>query len=133
MFTGVDFPAFARIVSKEITASPRKLSDRVQSQLDYLGYITIVDDRYSGMAAVLTVDTKYSPRLKLYSLKNGTTLDVKIDKRTFNKDGLKVGDIVKINGTKKKPKSRRNENGEWEQIPGTKELWVTAYHKLLNL
>ena len=85
------------------------------------------------MAAVLAVDTKYSPRLKLYSLKNGTTLDVKIDKRTFNKDKLEVGDIVRINGTKEKPKSRKNENGEWEQVPGTKELWVSAYHKIQNI
>ena len=84
------------------------------------------------MAAVLAVDTNYSPRLKLYSLKNGTTLDCKIDKRTFNRDKLEVGDIVRITSTKEKPKSRKNENGEWESIPGTKELWVNAHHSLFH-
>lgn len=133
MFTDVDFCSFVRAAAKDITAPERKLSEQIKAQTGHLGYITIADPKYSRMAAVLAVDTKYSPRLKLYSLKNGTTLDVKIDKKTFNKDKLEVGDIVRINGTKEKPKSRKNENGEWEQVPGTKELWVSAYHKLLNL
>lgn len=133
MFTDVDFHSFVKVAANNIKAPTRKLSERIKAQTEHLGYITIVDPQYSRMATVLAVDTKYSPRLKLYSLKNGTTLDVKIDKRTFNKDKLEVGDIVKINGTKEKPKSRRNENGEWEHIPGTKELWVSAYHKILTL
>lgn len=133
MFTGVDFPAFVRMASKEITAPSRKLSERIKSQIDYLGYITIVDDKYSRMAAVLSVDTKYSPKLKMYSLKNGTTLDCKIDKKTFNKEKLSDGDIVRISGTKNKPKVRKNADGEWETIQGTSELWITAYHKVENL
>lgn len=133
MFTGVDFPAFVRMVSKEITAPSRKLSERIKSQIDYLGYITIVDNKYSRMAAVLSVDTKYSPKLKMYSLKNGTTLDCKIDKKTFNKEKLSDGDIVRISGTKNKPKVRKNADGEWETIQGTSELWITAYHKVENL
>ena len=85
------------------------------------------------MAAVLSVDTKYSPKLKMYSLKNGTTLDCKIDKKTFNKEKLSDGDIVRISGTKNKPKVRKNADGEWETIQGTSELWITAYHKVENL
>lgn len=133
MFTEVDFNSFVRVAASEIKAAPRKLSEQIKAQIEHLGYITIADPQYSRMAAVLAVDTKYSPRLKLYSLKNGTTLDCKIDKRTFNKDKLAVGDIVRITATKEKPKSRKNENGEWESIPGTKELWVNSYHKIDNL
>lgn len=136
MFTNVDFESLFNDAIKIIsqTTAKRKISERIQSQINYLGYITIKDDRYSGMAAVLSVDTKYSPKLSLYSLKNGTTLDCKIDKRTFNKEKLVNGDIVKINGTKQKPKVKKNiETGEWETIAGTKELWITAYQKLKNL
>lgn len=136
MFTNVDFESLFNDVIKIIsqTTAKRKISERIQSQINYLGYITIKDDKYSGMAAVLSVDTKYSPKLSLYSLKNGTTLDCKIDKRTYNKEKLVNGDIVKINGTKQKPKVKKNiETGEWETIAGTKELWITAYQKLKNL
>ena len=134
MFTNVDFESFVRVAINYLTAHPRKLSEQIKAQTEYLGYITIADDRYSRMAAVISVDTKYSPRLKMYSLKNGTTLDCKIDKKSFNKEKLAIGDIVRINGTKQKPKVRKNEEtGEWESIPGTNELWITTYHKLNDL
>lgn len=133
MFTEVNFYSYAKNVKPEVVYAPRKLSERIKSQIDYLGYITIADGRYSGMAAVLSVDKKFSPKLKLYSLKNGTTLDCKIDKRTFNLNPLDKGDIAKVISTKKKPKVRKNADGKWEDIPGTKELWITKYQKVNNL
>ena len=133
MFTGVDFKSFVGITATKIQAPPRKLSAQIKAQTEHLGYITIADEKYSRMAAVLAVDTKYAPKLKLYSLKNGTTLDCKVDKRTFSKEKLEVGDIVRIRGTKEKPKVRKNENGEFEPIPGTKELWITDYAKIFDL
>ena len=133
MFTGVDFKSFVSVAAVQIKAPPRKLSEQIKSQTEHLGYITIADEKYSRMAAVLAVDTKYAPKLKLYSLKNGTTLDCKVDKRTFGKEKLEVGDIVRIRGTKEKPKVRKNENGEFEPIPGTKELWITDYAKIFDL
>lgn len=133
MFTGVDFKSFVSIAAAKIQAPPRKLSAQIKAQTEHLGYITIADEKYSRMAAVLAVDTKYAPKLKLYSLKNGTTLDCKVDKRTFSKEKLEVGDIVRIRGTKEKPKVRKNENGEFEPIPGTKELWITDYAKIFDL
>ncbi|MBQ8302750.1 MAG: PHP domain-containing protein [Clostridia bacterium] len=133
MFTGVDFKSFVSIAATKIQAPPRKLSAQIKAQTEHLGYITIADEKYSRMAAVLAIDTKYAPKLKLYSLKNGTTLDCKVDKRTFSKEKLEVGDIVRIRGTKEKPKVRKNENGEFEPIPGTKELWITDYAKIFDL
>jgi len=133
MLTGVNFPSFLKYTSKKIKAPKRKLSEKIKSQIDYLGYITIIDKKYSGMAVVLSVDAKYSPKLKMYSLKNGTTLDCKINKKTFNKDKLSEGDIVRIVSTSSKPKVQKNENGEWVNIPGTKELWINSYHKVVGL
>ena len=134
MFTRVSSEGLlSMLAKKQNNAKKRTLKEKILAQTEHLGYITIADPKYSRMAAVLSVDTKYSPRLKLYSLKNGNTLDCKIDKKTFNRDKLVVGDIVKIIGTKEKPKSKKNENGEWEAIPGTKELWISAYNKIENL
>ena len=133
MFTEVDLSSFIRVAASEIKAPVRKLLEQINAQIEHLGYITIVDEQYSRMAVVLSVDTKFSPRLKLYSLKNGTTLDCKISKGTFNKDALSVGDIIRVMSTQNKPKSRKNEKGEWESIPGTKELWINSYYKVNNL
>ena len=133
MFKGVDFKKVLIAIGNLLPSKQFTLSDRIKTEIEYLGYITIVDDKYSRMAAVLSVDTKYSPKLKMYSLKNGTTLDCKIDKKTFNKEKLSDGDIVRISGTKNKPKVHKNADGEWETIQGTSELWITAYHKVENL
>lgn len=133
MFKGVDFKRVLIAIGNLLPSKQFTLSDRIKTEIEYLGYITIVDNKYSRMAAVLSVDTKYSPKLKMYSLKNGTTLDCKIDKKTFNKEKLSDGDIVRISGTKNKPKVRKNADGEWETIQGTSELWITAYHKVENL
>ena len=129
MFTKIDSKKLLGLVANNVQYKKRSLREKIFAQIDHLGYIDIVGDSYSGLACVVSLDTKYSPRLKLYSLKNGTTLDCKIDKRTFNKDKLKVGDIIKVISNKSKPKMKRDENGNFTPIEGTSELWVTNYKK----
>jgi len=108
--------------------TPRSMNDVIKSQVDYLGYVDIPpNDNYSGYAAVLEVDTKYSPKVKLYSLKNGTILDCKINKKTFGKAPLDCGDVILISKVRKKPKVHKDETGKWVEVEGTNELWVTDY------
>lgn len=132
-YTDVDMRSFVKSLGNYASYKRATLSEKILAQIKHLGYITIVDDCYSGIAAVLDIDTKYSPKLKMYSLKNGTTLDCKIDKRTFNKAKLQTGDLVRVKGTKRKLKSKRVADGVWESIPGTSELWITSYTKIDNL
>ena len=46
MLMNIDFDSYIRQAAKDIHTQPRKLSERVKSQLDYLGYITIVGEEY---------------------------------------------------------------------------------------
>ena len=133
LLNNMDMESFLRNLLSKVKTNPRSLKETITAQVEYLGYISIKDDRYKGMAAVVEVDTKYSPKLKLYSLKNGTTLDCKIDKKTFNKQKLEKGDILRIAETKSKPKVKKNEDGDWVTVPGTKELWITKYFILNNM
>lgn len=120
-------------VSSCLSYSPRTLKEKIAAQIEHLGYVDIADERYSGMAAVLEVDTKYAPKLKLHSLKNGTVVECKVDKRTFGKNKLIVGDLIRITGQVRKPKLRRTEDGDYEPVPGVNELWITKYEKINNL
>jgi DNA polymerase III alpha subunit len=112
---------------------PRTLKERIAAQVENLGYVDIAEKQYAGMAAVLAVDTKYAPKLKLHSLKNGTIVECKVDKRTFSKNRLAEGDLVRIYSQTKKPKLRRTESGDYEPVPGVDELWLTKYMKIDNL
>ena len=128
MFTQFFSKDFLLDAEQDVRAKPMSLKERASAQLEYLGYIDIMDERYAGMAVVMKVDTKYAPRLSLYSLKNGTISECKIDKRTYNKMPLGTGDVIRINSWKRKPKVKKNpETGEWDPIPNTSEIWLSKY------
>ena len=133
MFTKVNTKGFLEYAAKQAKYNHRTLKEKIHAQINHLGYVDIIDDCYTGMAAVLSVDTKFAPKLKMYSLKNGTVIDCKIDKRSFAKNKLQSGDIVRIHGQRKKPKLKRLENGQYEPIPGVDELWITGYTKVENM
>ena len=133
MFTKVNSKEFMIAAVPYLKAPKRSLKDKIAAQITHLGYLDIMDDKYASMAAVIDIDTKYAPKLKMYSLKNGTVIDCKIDKRTFNQCKLKSGDIVRIVSSKYKPKLRRTESGDYEPLPGVMELWITNYKKVENI
>lgn len=133
MFTKVNMHTLLTDIAPTLKFQPRTLKSIVRSQIEHLGYVDIMNDRYAGMAAVLEVDTKYAPKLKMHSLKNGTIVDCKIDKRTFNKCKLTSGDIIRITGQTKKPKQKRTEDGRYEPIPGLTEVWIINYMKIDNI
>ena len=103
------------------------LKDRIDYQVKHLGNVTIIDSRYKGKVVIIDLDMKYSPKLKVYALANGSTIDVKIDKKTFNKNKVKKGDIIHIKKQKSKPKMSRNIDGSFSPIQGTLEWWLTDY------
>lgn len=130
MFSNMDMKGFLAACAKKVEVKPRTLGERVAVQIEHLGYIDIVDDQYSRMAVVVDVNTKYTPRIKFYSMKNGTTVECKVDKRTFNRCRLKAGDIVKINRTAPRNKMKRDEEGNYTPIPNQYEWWVSEYKKV---
>ena len=130
MFSNINMRGFIVAYCKTLQVPKRTMRQRIESQIENLGYVDIVGEEYSGMAVVVDLDTKYSPRVKLYSLKNGTTIDCKIDKKTFNKNKLKLGDTIRIIKSPLKHKNRKNENGDWEPIPDQLERWITEYKKV---
>lgn len=129
MFSKINSKEFIIVASKFLNVPQRKLKTKIQKQVEHLGYIDITGDEYVAMAAVVDVDTKYSPKLKMYSLKNGTIIDCKIDKKTFSKNKLEKGDIVRITGQRKKQRQKRVDGG-FEPVPGVFDLWITSYKKV---
>lgn len=133
MFSKIDSLAMLRIAATKLKYRRRTLREKIGAQIEHLGYVDIVGDQYSGIACVTSIDTKYSPRLTLYSLKNGTSYQCKIDKRTFSQTKLAKGDVLKVMANRFKPKVKKDENGDWVEIPDTRELWITKYQRLDNL
>lgn len=73
------------------------IDEQIALEEEYLGYICVrldIDKRY---CYVLDVDSKYTPKIKLYSFLNGKLVECKADKREFAKHKIKKGSIIFCN------------------------------------
>lgn len=133
MLSDLNMFGFMTFASAYLKPPRFSLKERISAQLNHLGYLDITGDQYAGMLVVMNVDTKYSPKLKAYSLKFGTMLDFKVDKKAFNKNKIASGDIIRVLSSKPKSRMRRCEDGSFEVVPGEMERWITNYKKVENI
>lgn len=129
-FTKVDMFRLLKYLAATIQVPPATIMERISYQKENLGYVDIIDKKYAGLALVMSVNTKWTPWLTLYALANGKTIECKVDKRDYNRQPVKEGDVVRIEGQTYKSKQRKTENG-FEAVPGSKVLWITRYRKVV--
>ena len=106
----------------------REIRDIVTTPLDVVRYecellgspMTLLPDA-TGDYAVLEVDTKYSPKVRMMSLKTGKVGMLKVLKKTFEKTPLAVGELIHLDAWKQKE--------AWGK-PGVMENWMESYHKI---
>ena len=132
MFTQVDALQFLRFLSTKVKVKPRTLAEKVNAQQKRLGYIDVKDDRYKNHFVILEVDTRYSPKIKAYSLRSGEVLTYKINKRIYSRNKLTEGTIVLVNKKETRNRVRKTENG-FEDVPGVFDVWWTNYQEVDNL
>lgn len=124
-FTGLDSAQLLGKLIENIPNEKTSLKDKIQYQIENLGYIDVVDKKYAGFCVCTDINIDYSPKVKLYALANGNTIPVKISKKIFAKNSIKRGDIVKVEHQYKKPKMKKVD-GEWVESD-EKEWWITEY------
>lgn len=107
------------------------LMSEIQWQQEYLGYCSIVMPEQKNVGYVMNVDCKYSPKITLYRLDNGTTVMYKLSKALYQKQPFDVGSCIAFR-SELRNKSRKTENG-WEKIDGAYDEWITAYVLKNNL
>lgn len=119
-------------IEKNALFTESSIFDKARYRQIHLNSVDIVDSRYKGVAVVADVNTKYSPKLSMYALANGNTIEVKINKQEFNRNPLEIGDVIMINNTITKPRQTKNESGDWVNIPDSKVFWITDYRKVAD-
>lgn len=105
------------------------MEEIIPFECDYFGAPLSVYPEKKGCYAVIDVDEKYSPKLKLYSVSTGDTGVMKIRKPDFAKDPVKAGDVIKLLGWQKKP-AYQYQDGKRSVKPGVTELWMDGYKKI---
>lgn len=100
------------------------LLTKIQTEQEMLGYVSHIDPTKPTKAVILDVNCKYTPKITLYRLGDGQTINVKLKKRSFECNPLASGMIIDYR-TEKKNKWRK-ENDEWVQI-NEYEDWLSWY------
>lgn len=122
----LDHDKLFSLVCQQLAISPLPVSQILTTQLKYQGYITYQDPRLKGHYLVLDLSTKYSPKIKLYSLDTGEIQVVKTYTNTYQANPFNRGAIIRTGQFAWKPKSQMID-GKWCKLLDTKEPWITTY------
>lgn len=128
-YTNVDTYSLVAAIEKRETVEPVRIDRLVQWQQEYYGYINIRDEKYKGKAYVVSVDTKYAPKIELYALKDGSTLTVKVSKKDFKKNPIKNGDIIQLLSGEYKLKTKKVGKEYVPVVPYEREYWMHSYRR----
>lgn len=104
-----------------------RIKEQVEFENDALGYINMTYDVDKRVCYVLDIDTKYTPKVTLYCLRNGKTVLCKVNKALFKKQPLKVGMIIRASRFEERYK-QAYVNGGWQRT-NDKEWWCSAYNE----
>lgn len=124
-FMGLNSDKLILELVKRLENKPTSIKEKIAYQTEYLGYIDIIDKKYKGYCVVTELNIDYSPRLTLYPLANGNSLQVKIDKKIFKDKPLARGSIIQVINSYKKPRVKKIDNKWVEQKE--KDWWISEY------
>ena len=109
------------------------MEDQIAFEAFHYGTPLSVFKEGKGKYVALEVETKFSPKVKFYSIYTGDVGQVRFLKKDFNSDPIEAGDIVTITSYQKKPACTYVEG---KRVPkkGVFETWVYGYSvKHMNL
>lgn len=130
-YTNIDYLKILVNVEHRIPNENIPLTEQILFEADTVGYISAVYNVDKNYCLVTDVNTKYSPRVTLYSLGTGKEVGCKINKAMFNQTPFKRGQLIKCGRFYEKFKQRKTENG-WEQTD-EREWWLESYELIDNL
>jgi hypothetical protein len=112
--------------------SELRFSDQIQTEIEYCGTPLSTFPEHPHHYAVLEVDARYSPKLRLYSIAKGTVGIMKVRKGLYKLPPLVPGDIIRLIDWQKKP-AYQYIDGKQSVKPGVFDCWIEGYTKKNNM
>lgn len=104
------------------------IKQQIRDKFIYQGIIDYKNKKLKSYCYVIDMNTKYSPKVKLYYLDSGETEVCKISKRLFEVNPLEIGDIIYVGVFKKKFKMEKVCD-DWIQNTNAYDTWIEKYIK----
>lgn len=115
-----------RQIEKELPESMISMPEQMAFEVEYYGTPLSTFPQDAGCFAVLEVDDKYSPKMKLYNVAKGTVGVMKVRKPVYQKAPVKEGDVIRLIGWKRKP-AYQYIDGKQTVKEGVFDLWISEY------
>lgn len=126
-YRDIDVEKILHTYEKEAPNINIKVSEQIKFEMDLLGYInTTYPEVEKSICLVKDVETKFTPRVVVYCLKNGKEVECKISKTIFKSKALKRNSLIKANDFEKRPKWIRV-GEEFKKSPTETEWYLTNY------
>lgn len=111
--TGVDNRSLINFLSQNIQDVDLPAGEIIKAQYENTGVIDYIDKKQNrSNCVVISLDTKYTPKAKLYRICDGKSTDVKIDTKFYNNNIIEVYDTIELCKVITK-NQKRKVNGEW--------------------
>lgn len=126
-------------IIKGIEDTPLTLRETIKNQKEILGIITLVDPSYSDKVFYVSEleVLKSITNIKIYRIKDGKNIDVKMWSSQFNKNEFELGDFLYLEKVTSKP--QQTFSGEvdtitgkriYKDIEGSVEFWLKSYRNI---
>ena len=105
------------------------IKEQLQCENEYLNLcISKYPNEQKQEAFVIEVESKYGVRIKLYSVRKGSVIEVKEKQKTYEEKKFNVGDILLLkNGSISKKPRYIYKNGVRTIVEGETERWLEYY------
>ena len=120
----IDEEGFCNDIISSFEDKEISIKERLDTQIEYLGYIEYKNDKAKDYGYIIDVNTKYTPRFTIYKIDTGETISVKYSKRDYEQSELGKGKIIKFITTEKPRKKLID--GHWVDLEES-ELWIKSY------
>ena len=88
------------------------LVQRIASDRELLGYVSFTQPELpKNFCYVLAADAKFTPRVTLYCIATGKSIECKVDKKFYGKHKFKADDVLYCKKFQKRPNWKKTENG----------------------
>ena len=88
------------------------LVQRIASDRELLGYVSFTQPELpKPFTYVLSCDAKFTPRVTLYCIATGKSIECKVDKKFYGKHKFKADDVLYCKKFQKRPNWKKTENG----------------------
>ena len=101
------------------------IQSKINWQCEFFGFCSLVIPEKKNVGYVMDLNTKWSPRITIYQLWDGTTITYKLQKKAYEKNPFNKGCLLQFH-SEMRNKSRKDENGQWIKL-SEQEPWITNY------